>query len=101
MRIDVDSKPLGLNPIARLQKDDVRGVMSLLLPEKVVELNETAAQILSLANGKRCAAEIIVHLSNLYEGETVPADADEFIRQAVRNKWLIQSVAAIEPEDHE
>ena len=37
---------------ARLQYDDVRGEHVLLIPEGAVRLNETAAQVLELCDGR-------------------------------------------------
>ena len=55
----------------RLQYDDVREEHLLLVPEGAVRLNETAAQVLELCDGKRSLEEIAASLSERYSGADV------------------------------
>ena len=48
---------------ARLRYDDVRDEHMLLIPEGVVRLNPTAAEVLELCDGERSLDEIVVALS--------------------------------------
>lgn len=88
MQLEANSAPLKLSPIARLQHDQVRGFTLLLLPEMVVELNETAAFILSLCDGQHGAAEIIALTSETYQGDKVAADSRSFLEDALKNRWI-------------
>ncbi|MBY0546937.1 MAG: pyrroloquinoline quinone biosynthesis peptide chaperone PqqD [Candidatus Obscuribacterales bacterium] len=88
MQLEANSAPLILNTIARLQHDQVRGITLLLLPEMVVELNETAAYILSLCDGAHEAAEIIALTSKTYQGDEVAHDSRSFLEDALRNRWI-------------
>jgi pyrroloquinoline quinone biosynthesis protein D len=64
---------------ARLQYDDVREEHLLLIPEGAVRLNETAAQVLGLCDGKRSPEEIAAALSRRYSGADVADDVRELL----------------------
>ena len=59
---------------ARLQYDDVRSEHVLLIPEGVVRLNPTAAEVLELCDGGRSLDDIVGTLSARYEGSDLRAD---------------------------
>ena len=59
---------------ARLQYDDVREEHVLLVPEGVVRLNPTAAEVLELCDGERSLDEIVETLSARYEGPDLRDD---------------------------
>lgn len=88
--MQLNSAPLKLSRIARLQHDELRGITLLLLPETVVELNETAAFILALCDGALCGEEIIARTNETYEGEEVTANARTFLDNALQNRWIIR-----------
>lgn len=76
---------------ARMRFDKTRDSHVLLLPERVVMLSESAAEILELCNGERTAAEIAAELKSRYEEAPLAeleADVNEFLREAVARKWL-------------
>jgi pyrroloquinoline quinone biosynthesis protein D len=64
---------------ARLQYDDVREEHLLLIPEGAVRLNETAAQVLELCDGKRSLDDIAATLSTRYDGADVAEDVRELL----------------------
>src|SRR3954447_3784347 len=64
---------------ARLSYDDVREEHLLLIPEGAVRLNETAAQVLELCDGRRSPEEIAAALSERYAGADVADDVCELI----------------------
>ena len=64
---------------ARLQYDDVREEHLLLVPEGAVRLNESAAQVLALCDGKRSLDEIAATLSERYSGADVADDVRELL----------------------
>ena len=64
---------------ARLQYDDVREEHLLLIPEGAVRLNETAAQVLALCDGRRSLEEIAAALSLRYSGADVADDVRELV----------------------
>ncbi len=73
---------------ARLRYDKVRRHFILLLPERAVLLGDTAAEILQLCDGARTAAELIEVLQRKYPGAELRADVVEFLREAVKKRWV-------------
>ena len=64
---------------ARLQYDDVRSEHVLLIPEGVVRLNATAAEVLELCDGERSLDDIAGVLSARYDGADVHDDVRELV----------------------
>ena len=64
---------------ARLQYDDVREEHLLLVPEGAVRLNETAAHVLELCDGRRSVEEIADALGRRYAGADVTGDVRELL----------------------
>lgn len=77
---------------ARLQYDDVRGEHVLLIPEGAVRLNETAAQVLELCDG-RTLDEIAAVLSERYQGTDVTDDVRELV-DTMGERGLVVDAAA-------
>jgi len=59
---------------ARLRYDEVREEHVLLVPEGVVRLNPTAAEVLELCDGERTLDEIVGALSARYDGPDLRDD---------------------------
>jgi pyrroloquinoline quinone biosynthesis protein D len=68
---------------ARLHYDDVRSEHVLLIPEGVVKLNPTAAEVLELCDGERSVDDIAGVLSARYEGADVLGDVRELVEALV------------------
>ena len=77
---------------ARLQYDDVRDEHVLLIPEGAVRLNETAAQVLELCDG-RTLDEIAAALSERYQGTDVTDDVRELV-DTMGERGLVIDAAA-------
>jgi pyrroloquinoline quinone biosynthesis protein D len=78
---------------ARLRYDDVREEHLLLIPEGVVRLNPTAAEVLGLCDGERSLDDIAAELSARYEGADVRDDVVELV-DALEQKGLVVDAAA-------
>jgi pyrroloquinoline quinone biosynthesis protein D len=78
---------------ARLRYDEVREEHVLLIPEGVVRLNPTAAEVLELCNGERSFDEIVAALSARYDGADLSDDVRELI-DAMTQKGLVVDAAA-------
>jgi pyrroloquinoline quinone biosynthesis protein D len=87
---------------ARLKFDKVREKNLLLLPEKVVVLNETAASILTLCDGRQTVNTITEKIraslqadtetadtSALLDLKTMKADISEFLREMEDQGWVV------------
>jgi pyrroloquinoline quinone biosynthesis protein D len=73
---------------ARLQYDDVRSEHVLLIPEVVVRLNPTAAEVLELCDGERSLDDICSALSARYDGADVHDDVRELV-DALAERGLV------------
>ena len=73
---------------ARLAYDDVREEHILLIPEGVVRLNPTAAEVLELCDGERSLDDIAGALSARYDGADVRDDVVELV-DAMAQKGLV------------
>ena len=77
---------------ARLSYDDVRAEHILLIPEGVVRLNPTAAEVLELCDGERSLDDIAGALSARYDGADVRDDVVEMV-DAMAQKGLVVDAA--------
>jgi coenzyme PQQ biosynthesis protein PqqD len=64
---------------ARLRYDEVREEHVLLVPEGVVRLNRTAAEVLELCDGERSLDDIVGALSARYEGLDLRMDVEALV----------------------
>ena len=64
---------------ARLRYDEVREEHVLLVPEGVVRLNRTAAEVLELCDGERSLDDIDGALSARYEGSDLRGDVEALV----------------------
>ncbi len=87
MKPDFNKKPK-LARQARLQYDNTRSQDILLLPERVVKLNKTAAAILKLCNGDLLVSEIIATLESQFQQQGLEPDVLEFLDDFSKRSWL-------------
>jgi pyrroloquinoline quinone biosynthesis protein D len=78
---------------ARLQYDEVREEHMLLVPEGVVRLNPTAAEVLELCDGERSLEEIVDTLSGRYEGPDLRSDVQGLV-DGMTQRGLVVDAAA-------
>ncbi len=78
---------------ARLRYDDVREEHVLLIPEGVVRLNPTAAEVLGLCDGERSLDDIVGAVSARYDGADVRDDVLELV-DAMAQRGLVVDAAA-------
>ena len=77
---------------ARLRYDEVREEHVLLIPEGVVRLNPTAAEVLDLCDGERSLDDIVGAISARYEGVDVRDDVLELV-DAMAQRGLVVDAA--------
>lgn len=65
MSIDMDARPR-LPRGVKLRRDEVRGRWTLLAPERIFEIDDTAAAVLQLCDGERNLAAIVADLAARY-----------------------------------
>lgn len=73
---------------AVVRHDPARDVELLLLPERVVKLNESAAAILRLCDGERTVARITSEMVSCYSDQTIASDVHGFIEAVSAEGWL-------------
>ena len=78
---------------ARLRYDDVREEHVLLVPEGVVRLNPSAAEVLELCDGERSLDDIVGALSARYDGADLGDDVQELV-DAMAQRGLVVDAAA-------
>jgi pyrroloquinoline quinone biosynthesis protein D len=78
---------------ARLLYDEVRGEHLLLVPEGVVRLNPTAAEVLALCNGERSVNEIVSALSARYDGIDLRDDVRVLVDAMTRRGLVVDAAA--------
>jgi pyrroloquinoline quinone biosynthesis protein D len=78
---------------ARLRYDEVREEHLLLIPEGVVRLNPTAAEVLELCDGERSIDAIVGELSARYDGADVRDDVRGLV-DAMAQRGLVVDAAA-------
>ena len=76
---------------ARLQYDDVRE--ELLVPEGVVRLNPTAAEVLELCDGERSLDEIVGTMSARYDGSDLRDDVQRLV-DGLTSRGVVVDAAA-------
>jgi pyrroloquinoline quinone biosynthesis protein D len=77
---------------ARLHYDDVRSEHVLLIPEGVVRLNPTAAEVLELCDGRRSLDDIAGALSERYAGADVRNDVRELLDALAQRGLVVDAV---------
>lgn len=80
-----------LAPKLRLKYDPVRAKHLLLMPERVVVLNESAGEILSLVDGERTVDDIVTALEAKFPGVSLRQDVLQFMERVVREGWVVVS----------
>jgi len=65
-----------LAPGVRLQESRARGTSVLLAPERVLEPDAVAADVLARLDGARCVAEIAEELAAEYDAEAATIERD-------------------------
>lgn len=80
-----------LSRAAVLRHDPVRQAHLLIVPERIVVLNEEAAAIVGLCDGQRTVADIVEDIMKggvAESPEGVEADVVEFLDRARAEGWL-------------
>jgi pyrroloquinoline quinone biosynthesis protein D len=78
---------------ARLLYDEVRAEHVLLVPEGVVRLNATAAEVLEVCDGERSLDEIVSALSARYDGFDLRDDVRGLVDAMAQRGLLIDAAA--------
>jgi pyrroloquinoline quinone biosynthesis protein D len=75
------------SPMHRLQWEEAQQKHVILYPEGLVELSDSAAEILKLCDGTRDVSEVVTALENKFETTGLMEDVAEFLEAALENGW--------------
>ena len=78
---------------ARLRYDEVREEHLLLIPEGVVRLNPTAAEVLELCDGERSVEAIVGELAARYGGADLRDDVHELGEEMAQRVLVVDAAA--------
>ena len=78
---------------ARLRYDEVREEHVLLVPEGVVRLNPTAAEVLELCDGERSLDDIVGALAARYDGADLRDDVHELVDAMAQRGLVVDATA--------
>jgi pyrroloquinoline quinone biosynthesis protein D len=78
---------------ARLVYDDVREERVLLVPEGLVRLNPTAAEVVELCDGERSLDRIVSALSARYDGSDLRDDVRRLVDALTERGVLVDAAA--------
>ncbi|MDQ2823063.1 MAG: pyrroloquinoline quinone biosynthesis peptide chaperone PqqD [Pseudomonadota bacterium] len=77
-----------LKRLFRMQWEEAQGNYVLLYPEGMVQLNQSAAEILKRCDGQRDVPAIIAALEQDFNTTGLQADVDHFLNAANERGWL-------------
>lgn len=84
---DLQSKPK-LARLFRMQWEEAQSAYVLLYPEGMVQLNQSAAEILKRCDGQRDIPAIVQDLEQTFETTGLEDDVKDFLREANKRGWL-------------
>lgn len=82
-------KSLVINNHFQLQWEDKQDCFVLLYPEGMVQLSQSAGEILNLCDGKNNTKNITALLEEKFNTDGLLNDIIEFLEDAMSRKWVI------------
>ena len=84
---DLPERPR-LNKLFRLQWEEVQQAYVLLYPEGMVQLNQSAAEILKRCDGMRTVDELIAELQVAFGEKDLRDPVEGMLRAAFEKDWI-------------
>jgi pyrroloquinoline quinone biosynthesis protein D len=82
-------KSLAVNNHFQLQFEEAQGCFVLLYPEGMVQLNQSAGEIMNLCDGKNNSLDITKILEEKFEMKDLQKDVEAFLSEAIERKWVV------------
>lgn len=82
-------KSILVNNHFQLQWEDKQNSYVLLYPEGMVQLNQSAGEIMNLCDGKNSALDITKLLEEKFKTASLQKDVDAFVQEAMSRNWLV------------
>ena len=85
-------KLLVINNHFQLQWEEKQNCFVLLYPEGMVQLSQSAGEIMNLCDGKRTILDIVNTLEDKFKIVGLKNDVEEFLVDAKERNWVIENV---------
>lgn len=82
-------KSLAVNNHFQLQWEEAQNCFVLLYPEGMVQLNQSAGEIMNLCDGKNSIKDISSLLEKKFNVQDLEKDVSEFINDAIERNWVV------------
>jgi len=82
-------KSLAINTHFQLQWEEKQNCFVLLYPEGMVQLSQSAGEIMNLCNGENTTLNITDLLEKKFNLVGLQSDIIEFLEDAMNRKWVI------------
>lgn len=87
----LQEKSLAINNHFQLQWEEKQNCFVLLYPEGMVQLSQSAGEILNLCDGKNALLDIVNALEDKFQVVGLKNDVEEFLLDAIERKWVVQN----------
>lgn len=81
-------KSLVVNNHFQLQWEEQQNCFVLLYPEGMVQLSQSAGEIMNLCDGQNCANDITKILEEKFNTTNLQKDIEEFLTDAMERNWV-------------
>lgn len=81
-------KLLVVNSDFQLQFEEAQDCFVLLYPEGMVQLNQSAGEIMNLCDGSKDFENIVTILEHKFDIKGLSNDVEAFITEAMNRKWV-------------
>lgn len=81
-------KLIAVNSHFQLQWEEKQNAFVLLYPEGMVQLNQSAGEILNLCNGKNNFYKIVTKLEEKFNMSGLNRDVEAFLQEAIKRDWI-------------
>lgn len=82
-------KSLVVNNHFQLQFEEAQNCFVLLYPEGMVQLNQSAGEIMNLCDGKNNSFDITKILEDKFKMKNLQKDVEAFLDEALERKWVV------------
>ena len=81
-------KSIAVNSHFQLQFEEKQDCFVLLYPEGMVQLNQSAGEIMNLCDGKSNCNEIVQQLEEKFQTTGLEAQVVDFFKEAFERSWI-------------
>lgn len=81
-------KLIAVNDHFQLQFEKAQNCFALLYPEGMVQLNQSAGEIMNLCDGTKNFGQIVSTLEEKFDASDLSNDVEAFFNEAMDRKWV-------------